>query len=166
MKKRIVAIIGNAAFLLLLSSFTFMEYAHKKPDFSGTWKLNESMSELNEEFSFAPVQITITQEKNMLTAERKSIFQGNEYTMASKYTLDGKESKNKGFQDMEYVSVAQWSDDGKSLVIKATFPMQDGGEMKSDDTYMIVEKQLTVKHHLNSSYGDVTEKWVFDKVEE
>ncbi len=47
-----------------------------------------------------------------------SDFQGEEFTQNEKFTLDGKESKNEGFQGMERISMASWTADGKSLEIK------------------------------------------------
>ena len=136
----------------------------KNPDFSGKWKLNESKSTLNTEFSFAPVEITITQEKNKITTERVSVRQGNEFTRTSSYTLDGKESINEGYQGSEIVSVATWSDDGKSLAIVTTRERRDGGEMKITTTYRMDGKNLVVENSMEGGRRESSpETWVFDK---
>jgi hypothetical protein len=150
-------------FLLLAASFTLTGFA-KKPDFSGKWKLNESKSTLNTEFSFAPVQVTITQDANSMTTERVSIRQGNEVTRKSSYTLDGKESVNEGYQGSKIISIAKWADDGKSLTIVTTMERQDGGERKIETTYRMDGKNLVIENKMEGGRREgPPESWVFDK---
>ncbi|GAJ14433.1 unnamed protein product, partial [marine sediment metagenome] len=68
-------------------------------NFSGTWKLNSSKSKLNDEFSMAPKELILTQKGNDLDVERHSSFQGQDFTTNDKFTLDGKECINPGWQD-------------------------------------------------------------------
>ncbi len=149
--------------LLTAASLTLCGFA-KNPDFSGKWKLNESKSTLNTEFSFAPVKITITQDKNSLTTETVSVRQGNEVTRTSSYTLDGKESVNEGYQGSEIISVARWADDGKSLTIVTTRERRDGGKMKIEATYRMDGKNLVVENKMEGGRRESSpETWVFDK---
>jgi len=149
--------------LLIFASFTISAFA-QNPDLSGKWKLNDTKSKLASEFSFAPKSLTITQEANLMTVERVSDFQGQEFTSKSTYTLDGKESKNAGFQGMENVSVAQWSDDGQSLSIVTTIETQNG-EMHIRGVYSMEDGNLAVVNGMEGGpMGDrEPEKWVFDK---
>ncbi len=91
----------------------------QKPNFSGSWALNESKSTMPEgggRMMMGGREFTVTQEANLLT--RKSV--GRDGTeRISKYTLDGKESIN-SMGDNQIPSVATWSADGKSLTIKTT----------------------------------------------
>ena len=64
---------------MLLISIPFAAFSLKKTDFSGEWSLDKAQSKLNTEYSFAPVKITITQEKNSMTSERVSNF-GSDYS--------------------------------------------------------------------------------------
>ena len=104
-------------------------------NFSGTWELSKDKSKLNEQFSMAPVKLVLTQDGNNLTIERHSEFQGNTFTSESKHTLDGKENINTGWQDTKFTSFSKWDDAKKVLTISSKIPMQDGGEMKSDQIY-------------------------------
>lgn len=132
-------------------------------NFSGTWELAKDKSTLNEQFSMAPVKLVISQDGNNLTIERHSEFQGNVYTSESKHTLDGKDNVNSGWQDMKITSVSKWDDAKKKLTISSKIPMQDGGDMKSDQTYSISDGNLSVLAKASSSYGDMEETWVFEK---
>jgi hypothetical protein len=148
--------------LLILVSLPFAAMALKKPDFSGTWKINESESTLNAEFSFAPKQVVITQEKNLMTYETTSDFQGQEFTRTSKYTLDGKESKNEGFQGSELISVASWEDE--SLKVVTNLEMQDGNTLNITVTYSLKGDKLVIVNEVTGGpMGDSKETWVYDK---
>ena len=57
-------------------------------DLSGSWKLNTSKSKLGEQFSMAPKEIILVQKGNDLGVERHSEWQGQEYTINDKFTLD------------------------------------------------------------------------------
>jgi hypothetical protein len=149
--------------LLVVAAVSATAFA-KNPDFSGKWKLNESKSTLNSEFSFAPVELNITQEKNKMTTERVSMRQGNEVRRTSSFSLDGKESVNEGFQGSEVVSVATWSDDGKSLTVVTTRERRDGGEMKTFATYKMDGKNLVVESRMEGGRRESSpETWVFDR---
>ena len=146
------------AFSLSLSAFA------KNSDFSGTWSLNEAESKMNAEFSFAPLAITITQDKKTMTLEREYEFQGNEMTMTDSYTLDGKESINAGWQDSETVSTANWADKGKSLTIVTSIEMMDGGTLKVHATYKLDGNSLVIESKVEGGPMDAPpETWVYDK---
>lgn len=132
-------------------------------DFSGTWNLNKSKSTLNEQFSMAPSQMILIQDMDVLAVERHSSFQGQDFTINDKLTLDGKECINDGWQDTKKKSVAVWSADEKSLTVTTKIPMQDGGEMTINETYQIEENSLKIVVSASSSFGDLTETYLFDK---
>jgi Tol biopolymer transport system component len=163
MKTRTMKNLSSIVCLLIFASFSISSFA-QNPDFSGKWKINDTKSELAAEFSFAPKSLTIAQESNLMTVERVSDFQGQEFISKSAYTLDGKESKNQGFQGRENVSVAQWSDDGQSLSIVTTIETQNG-EMHIKGVYSMDQGNLVVVNGMEGGpMGDrEPEKWVFDK---
>lgn len=163
MKKSIYLTLQTVLFLIVLSSVSLASLAQKHPDFSGKWKLNRSQSQLGAEFSMAPFQLTIEQGPNSLAVERISDFQGEEFTQNEKFTLDGKESKNEGFQGMERISIASWTADGKSLEIKTAMPTPDGGEITVTEIYKMNGKNLTIVHNMQGPRGDMKETWVYDK---
>ncbi|HEX7585245.1 MAG TPA: hypothetical protein VF373_11190 [Prolixibacteraceae bacterium] len=132
-------------------------------DFSGNWKLNSSKSKLNAQFSMAPKDMIAIQTGNDFNLERHSTFQDNDFTIKDKFTLDGKECINPGWQDTQKKSVAVWSDDKLSLKITTKFPMGDNGEMTIVEVYKMDGGNLVIESSASSSFGDVAETLVFDK---
>jgi len=132
-------------------------------DFSGNWKLNKTASKLNDQFSMAPKDIIVVQTGNDFDIEKHSSFQGNDFTIKDKLTLDGKECINPGWQDSQKKSTAVWSDDKQSLKITTKFPMGDSGEMTIIEIYKMDSSNLVVETSASSSFGDVAETLVFDK---
>jgi len=132
-------------------------------DFTGTWKLNTSKSKLGDQFSMAPREIIITQKDNDLAVEKQSSFQDQEFTTTDKFTLDGKECVNTGWQDSQKKSTVAWADDKQSLKITSKLNIGDGGEMtivevlKKDGPNMVIESSSS------SSFGDMSETMVYEK---
>lgn len=147
-------------FVFTLITFTSMG---KVADFSGTWNLNKSQSTLNEQFSMAPSQIILVQTADLLDVEKHANFQGQDYTINDKFTLDGKECINAGWQDSKKTSTVAWSEDEKQMTVTSKIPMQDGGEMTITEAYQMEGNQLKVAVSASSSFGDLTETYLFDK---
>jgi hypothetical protein len=84
-------------------------------------------------------------------------------TIKEKFTLDGKECINDGMMDTKKKSVAKFSDDKKVLTIESKIPMQDGGEIAIKEVYSIAGDNLVIESSSNSSWGEMKEKWAFDK---
>jgi len=153
--KKMVFILAS----LLVSTFV----SAQTPDFSGSWKLNKEKSKLNEQFSMAPKDVIVAQTGNDFKLEKHSSFQGNDFTINDKFTLDGKECVNPGWQDAQKKSIAIWADDKLSLKITTKFPMGDNGEMTIIEVYKMEGGNLVVQTNASSSFGDVAETLVFDK---
>jgi hypothetical protein len=132
-------------------------------DFSGAWKLNSSKSKLGDQFSMAPKEIIVVQKGNDLSVERHSEWQGQEFTINDKFTLDGKECINAGFMDTQKKSTATWSADKKSLTIKSKIPMQDGGDFSVTEVYKMDGGSMVIESSASSSFGDMSETQVYDK---
>ncbi len=150
--------------LILLSAILFAAViVSAQTDFSGSWKLNSSKSQLGDQFSMAPKEIIIDQNDNDISVEKHSNFQGQDYTINDKYTLDGKESINDGWMDSKKKSTVTWSDDKKSLKVVSKIPMQDGGDMTINENYKMDGDNMVIESSASSSYGDMTETMVYDK---
>jgi len=147
--------------IFFLTAVFFTTAGFAQTDFSGTWTLNSSKSKLAER-SFAPKSMVIVQQKNEISVESHSEFQGEERVRTSKYTLDGKECTNPGFRDSEVKSTAVWSGDKKSLTITSKVKMQDS-DMTMKAVYKMDGKNLVAESSSSSSYGDRSETQVFDK---
>ena len=131
-------------------------------NFSGNWKLNNTKSQLNDQFSLAPLEIIIVHNGNDLSVEKHSDFQGQAVTTNDKLTLDGKECINPGFMDSQKKSVVNWSDDKQSLKIVSTIPLDDG-DMTITEVYKIDGDNLVIASSASSSYGELSETMVYDK---
>jgi hypothetical protein len=132
-------------------------------DFSGNWKLNTSKSKLGDQFSMAPKEIIVAQKDNDFNVEKHSSFQDQEFTINDKFTLDGKECINPGWQDTQKKSTAVWSEDKMSLKITTKMSMGDGGEMTIVEVYKIDGNNMIIESSSSSSFGEMAETMVYDK---
>ena len=148
--------------ILLSALLVAMVFTASAADFSGNWKLNKSKSKLGEQFSMAPSILIAAQSGNDLNLEKHISFQDQEMTTKEKYTLDGKESVNPGFQDSQKKSTAVWSGDKNSLTITSKVPMGDN-DMTTVEVYKIVDGNLVIDSKMSSSFGENNETMVFDK---
>jgi hypothetical protein len=148
--------------ILLSALLVAMVFTASAADFSGNWKLNKSKSKLGEQFSMAPSILIAAQSGNDLNLEKHISFQDQEMTTKEKYTLDGKESINPGFQDSQKKSTAVWSGDKNSLTITSKIPMGDN-DMTTVEVYKIVDGNLVIDSKMSSSFGENNETMVFDK---
>ncbi len=135
----------------------------QKVNFSGTWNINREKSELNDQFSMAPNNLVVEQSKKELSIQRNSSWQGQDFSFTDKITLDGNVCENVGFMDMVKKSTAVWNDDKRSIKIISSFEMQDGSEMTITENLSMDGKQMVLNATASSSYGDMSEVFVFDK---
>lgn len=147
----------------LFAAILFSIVGSAQIDFSGSWKLNASKSKLGDQFSMAPKEIIVVQKGNDMTMERHAEFQGQEFTINDKFTLDGKECINNGMMDTKKKSTAVWEADKKSLKISSKIPMQDGGEFTLTEVYKMDGESMVIQSDASSSYGDMSETQVYDK---
>ena len=134
---------------LLLLVFGFVIFAQgDKPDFSGTWNLDKSQSEMGGGPGGGPrmmsPSMTIEHKDPQLIIKRKFDFQGEERTQEMKYTTDGKPNTNPGFRGNTVKSKTHW--DGDKLVTEATRETPQG-TMETKETYSLSSdgKTLTVE---------------------
>lgn len=131
-------------------------------DLSGSWKLNPSKSKLNEQFSMAPKELILIQSGNTLSVERHSEFQDQKFIIKDKFTLDGQECINDGWQGSKKKSVASWSEDKKALTIKTKLPMDNGNEISISETFKLDNSVLSIDVSSSSEWGVSNETYVFN----
>ena len=148
---------------LLFTAIFLSVVVSAQVDFSGSWKLNSSKSKLGDQFSMAPKEIIVVQKGNDLSVEKHAEWQGQEFTINDKFTLDGKECVNAGMMDSKKKSTAVWASDKKSLKISSKIPMQDGGEFSVTEVYKIDGGNMIIQSDASSSFGDMSETQVYDK---
>jgi hypothetical protein len=129
------------------------------PDFSGTWVFDRAKSDVPQASGGKPVQVQdvtmiIKQSENdlVITTQRQ------EGSDEAKYTLDGREIKNRGPKGRDTVSKATVQ--GDNLVIETTMVI-DSGPATTKAVYSLSDggKVLTVAN----TRGDNTSKQVFNK---
>lgn len=168
MKKNLKKMQMNRFNFLRLMSFVFglllivpvMASAQSKANFSGSWTLNESKSNLGEGGRrFGGGDFVVKQEANLLTVERSF----NDQTFTTKYTLDGKESVN-SFGRGESKSTAKWSADGKSLTIVTKMTFNDTERTSTQVWTSTGAKSLSIVSTRQNRDGDeVKTTMVYDK---
>jgi len=136
-----------------------------KTNFAGTWVFNESKSKLGDDGGRrGGGDFVAKQEANLLTIDRTRTNQNGESTKTtSKYTLDGKESKNTtGRGDSK--STAKWSTDGKTLTI-LTVASYNGNERTSTEIWTLTDaKTISIASTRKNQDGqDVKTTRVYDK---
>jgi hypothetical protein len=139
-------------------------------NFTGTWQLNESKSNLPEMgFRRPALKITATQDNVALNTERLSKGRDGEDRITKEaITLDGKECENVVFQDRKRKSVATWSADGKQLTIKSVMTFEFNGEsreMKSMEVWQLSDDKstLTINSTSDGRDGEIKSILVYEK---
>lgn len=157
------------ALLAALALFAAVVAAAAKPNFSGTWVLDASKSEGVQ--PGAEETLTIKQDGDKLSVERKFKGPQGERTTNDTYTADGKEgdftmqvmrNETKGKR------TAKWSSDGTALEVhdKADFQTPNGSvsmEATSKWTLAADGKTLTVEQTRTTPRGTQTSKRVYTK---
>jgi hypothetical protein len=166
--KSMLALLVTPALLL---SFVLMP---EKSKFEGSWKLNESKSELGDFGGrFAPRKIKVEQKDDAITiAKTTPGFNGGEDVVRTEtLTFDGKtvESTSQGgFGKSKRKASIKWSADDKSFVItqNTSFEGQDGPiEISGTETWTLSAdgKTLTAETKNTSPQGEYAMKAVYDK---
>ncbi len=163
MKKNQSKIAYILSFLAICLFSTTITFAQGKVDFSGKWKINESKSKFNEQFSAHPEEVNITQSGNDLMVERiGSMMGGQSYDLKDKFTLDGKDCTNTGPMNNDEVSNARWSSDGNTIMI-TTKVTTDNGDFDMNRNMKMDGSSLVVDFTMKGGFGENSETWVFDK---
>jgi hypothetical protein len=128
----------------LVAALAMVGYAQKKPDFSGSWTVDQTATDAaNASTTTAPTAggggmrgggmggpLTIKQTADTLSIER----QGRNGVQTTAYKLDGTEQEI-AMGQMTIKAKAKW--DGDKIVVEQTRPGQDGTPMASTITYSI-----------------------------
>ncbi|MCI0494211.1 hypothetical protein L0Z72_04320 [candidate division KSB1 bacterium] len=153
-------------------------------NFSGEWTLNAEKSDMGAPrggdrpgdregrrggMGMGAAKMTVEQKDNELLVETlRQNRDGEEFSIKSTYTLDGKKSKN----DSNFgtrVSTAKWSKDGKTLTIESTMTMfRDDQEftMESTEKWSLDENMLIIETTRSTPMGERTSKAMYDRVEQ
>lgn len=138
-------------------------------NFSGAWALNESKSTLGDGPGMSTTSMTVNQQADVISIDLvRPSFDGGTMNSSEKYTLDGKESVNKGIMESSVKTITTWSEDKKALTFAKTILFDMNGdtmELKITEVWSISDdgKTLTIKSSMKSDMGDMDQVLVYDK---
>lgn len=148
--------------LILPLAFLSLALMAQKPNFSGTWKLNESKSELNYEFTLAPKALIVEHTKKTVDVTTASEWEGQPYESKNHYTLDGEVCENPGFEGTVTKSTAAFDKKAKTLKIVTDGEVQGMGYTLTQ-VFSMKDDNLVVETQAASDMGEMAETYVFDK---
>ncbi len=160
------------ASLLFLSVwlFSFRPAPVFQTDFSGTWKLNESKSELGQFGARGvPSKMVIDQKTDVISFTRTAMnFQGEEATATEAMSFDGKESESLVFGTSKKKSTLKWATDSKDMVITSNIAFEMQGQsinISSVETWNLSAdgKMITISSRINTPQGEIVIKSAFEK---
>ncbi|MCI0628869.1 MAG: hypothetical protein L0387_45700 [Acidobacteria bacterium] len=166
MKSRLAGV--SMMMLLLCVAVVFGQDA--KPNFSGAWALDRDKSELGERAGGGGGgrgmgmmgSVIVTHDGDALVLKRKIDFQGEERTIESRHTTDGKENVNEGFRGSSVKSKSHW--EGAKLVTESLMETPNGKrETKEVRTLSADGKTMTVETTSKGGFGEGTRKLVYSK---
>ena len=161
--KKLFVLLLAPAFLFAFTTKTY------RSNFSGTWKLNESKSDLGPMAQFATRAIKTDQKDDAISISRTAPgFDGGDETTSETLSFDGKEIESTVLGNNKRKASAKWSDDGNTLSVKYVLNLDFNGqafEVKGTETWTLSSdgKTLTVQTNAASPQGDITAKAVYDK---
>lgn len=148
--------------LILPLAFLSLALLAQKPNFSGTWKLNQNKSELNYEFTLAPKGLTVEHTKKTVDVTTASEWDGQPYEVENHYTLDGEVCENPGLDGTVTKSTATFDKKAKTLKIVTDGEAQ-GMAYTITQVFSMKEDNLVVESEAASDMGELAETYVFDK---
>ncbi len=151
-----------------LCSFSLLQGL--QTDFSGTWKLNESKSELGQFGARGTASKIVVEQKTDAISVSKTAasFNGEENTSTETLTFNGKESETTVFGAAKKKSILKWADDGKTMTVSYSIAFERDGQtfdIKGTETWSIAAdgKTLTVKSVISTPQGEMENKAVYNK---
>jgi hypothetical protein len=162
---RLLQLSSVCALFLMSAAFA----ADKKPDFSGTWLLNNDKSVLGDGGRrWNAGKLIVAQAPNKLSIKRVvTRDDGQENITTDTFTLDGKECNN-STENRTKKSTVTWSKDSTSLNFSTKSSFERNGEtMESTGTeiWKLAEKGavLSIDFASTSSRGERKGAYIYDK---
>lgn len=153
------------AFMSLTLLFSF---SYKAANFSGTWTLDESASELGQfgaRGAYSKIVIDQSAEAFKMTLSGTS-FDGSAYETTETHAV-GKESQNTGIMNSKKVSTLNWDGDQRFKVdIKLVLEFQGQSmELTGNEKWEISAdgKILTLSSTITTPQGEISTKAVYKK---
>ncbi len=149
---------------VLLFSFTKPVY---QTNFSGTWALAQSKSDLGQ-FGGRGVatKIIVDQKTDGVTTTKTTpgFNGGDPITTTETLSNDGKEIETTVFGTAKRKSTLKWAGDGNSFAVSYSVAFGQG-EFKGTENWTLSAdgKEMTITTNISGQQGDITIKTVYDK---
>ena len=149
--------------LLTAGFFTLTSIAQHRVNFSGEWKLNESKSDLSEQFPLCIFGGDRMRSKTMKIAAKGDFLtvdvassspDGALVTRQEKLTFDGKESGPIYVGTPREKSAARWSDDGQTMTVNSDRSFDTNGktaDFKVTEIWRLINGGKSISIHVTSS---------------
>jgi len=151
--------------LLTACFFACAGAALAAPNFSGSWKINAAKSKSGGQFPLPERferKITHAEPAVQVTTIRTGFQGGEDITQESKYSTDGKETKNPFFGDSEMKSIAKW--EGDILTIRSAASTPNGDFTITEQWTLSADgKTLEVVTKVAGGFGEFESTYVLDK---
>ncbi len=136
--------------------------AQNKPNFTGTWKQDNSRSTVRPGSSYQYTNKIDHQDPNLTVV---TIFSGGnrpDSSLTRTYTTDGKPSVSKDREGDESTTTVKWK--GNALVFETT-EKESGGEIKTVENWTLSDdgKTLTKVLHTSGPRGESDRKYVLER---
>ena len=162
--------------MLTVGFFTITSTAQDRANFSGEWKFNDAVSQL-EQFPLCifgndrmrSKTMKIASQPDFLTVDvATSSADGALVTRQAKLAFDGEEIETTFVGLPRDKSTATWSDDGKTMTINSVRSFDPKGEtadFKVTEVWKLINdgKSISIQVTSNSTSGENTMKLVYDK---
>lgn len=156
-------LVRTLGFLILLSAGIAAQHAERKPNFSGTWRMDAEKSDFGKFPAPTTILRTIAQKDPDLVVDTTQRAANGEQTAHVVYRTDGAETKNQ-LNTGEGVSHAFW--DGNDLVIRTTMTNSKGVDVLMEERWSLSSdgQTLTTLSHIETSKGGADLKLVCHRV--
>jgi hypothetical protein len=160
---RMTTFIRTLAFLFLLAAGLPAQHAERKPNFSGTWRMDAEKSDFGKFPAPTTILRTIAQKDPDLVVDTTQRAANGEQTAHVVYRTDGAETKNQ-LSTGEGASHAFW--DGNDLVIRTTMTNSKGVDVLMEERWSLSPdgQTLTTLSHIETSKGGADLKLVCHRV--
>lgn len=154
--------------MAFISLSSLSSFSYKAANFSGTWNLDESASELGQfgaRGAYSKIVIDQSDEAIKMTLSGSG-FDGSNYDITETHAV-GKESQNTGIMNSKKVSTLNWDGDQRFKIdIKLTLEFQGQSlELTGNEKWEISAdaKTLTLYSQISTPQGEISTKAVYRK---
>jgi len=154
---------------LVLSTILF-SFTSFQPNFTGTWKLNESKSDLGQFGARgAASKIVIDQKADAISITKTAAsFDGGETTNTETLLFSGAESETTVFGSAKKKSILKWSADGNTMTVSYGIAIERNGQsfdLKGTESWALSAdgKTITISTAMTTPQGELNTKAVYEK---